>query len=300
MGEYGVYGKKIDKHFRLRSSPAITAETPRKVKLAVTRVASGAPLPERTTQGPSQRAFLINVHLQRSESNLWLAGRPVQASPRREVGGIGISDLEQLPTVKINTPFDFMSFYVPRTALDELTDEQGSRPVDALLCPPGVTDPTAYHLAQAVLPALEQPAHACKLFVDHIFLALRAHFLHTYGNVATPPLSMRGTLAPWQVRRVKEILRFHLDGEITVSQLANECGLSISHFAHSFRQTFGEPPYRWLVNRRVEMAQDLMMQTGFSLAEIALKCGFSDQTSFTRSFKRVVGASPGAWQSASR
>ena len=300
MGEYGVYGKKIDKHFKLKSSPSITADTPQKTKLAVTRVASCAPLPERTSQGPSQRAFLINVHLQKSESMLWLAGRPVKADPRREVGGIGISDLEHLPTVQINTPFDFLSFYIPRTAFDELTDEQGCRPVDALLCPPGITDATAYHLSQAVLPALREPAHACKLFVDHVFLALRSHFLHTYGKVTTPPLLVRGKLAPWQVRRVKEILKFHLDGEITISQLASECSLSLSHFAHAFRQTFGEPPYRWLVHRRVEMAQELMTHTGLSLAEIALRCGFSDQTSFTRSFKRVVGASPGAWQSASR
>ncbi len=300
MGEYGVYGKRIDKHFRLTSSPAVTAETPHKVKLAVTRLASRVPLAERTTQGPSRRAYLINVHLQRSQSIVWLAGRPVHDNPHRGVGGIGISDLEQLPTVQINTPFDFLSFYIPRAALDELTEEQGVRSIESLSCPSGIADATAYHLARAVLPALSRPEHACKLFIDHVFLALRSHLVHTYGKVPVSPFLERGKLAPWQVRRMEEMLRFHLDGEITVSTLADECGLSTSHFAHSFRQTFGESPYRWLVNRRVEMAKDLLIHTTLPLVQIALKCGFSDQTSFNRSFKRVVGASPGAWQVATR
>ena len=255
---------------------------------------------ERTTQGPSRRAYLINVHLQPSQSIVWLADRPVRDNPHRGVGGIGITDLEQRPTVQINTAFDFLSFYIPHAALDELTEEQGVRPIEPLSCPSGIADATAYHLARAVLPALTRPEHACKLFVDHVFLALRSHLVHTYGKVPASPLSVRGKLAPCQVRRVEEILRFHLDGEITVSTLADECGLSISHFAHSFRQTFGESPYRWLVNRRVEMAKQMLIQTTLPLAQIALKCGFSDQTSFTRSFKRVVGGSPGAWQVTNR
>ena len=48
--------------------------------------------------------------------------------------------------------------------------------------------------------------------------------------------------------------------------------------------------------RRIELAQGLMLTTGASLSEIALSCGMSDQSHFTRSFRRMVGEAPSSWR----
>jgi AraC-like DNA-binding protein len=106
----------------------------------------------------------------------------------------------------------------------------------------------------------------------------------------------RGGLAPWQARRAKELLNANLDGKLPLSQLAEECGLSTRHFARAFRQSTGVPPHRWLLSRRVERAKELLHDAALSLAEIALACGFADQSHFTRTFTTLVGLSPGLWR----
>jgi AraC family transcriptional regulator len=106
----------------------------------------------------------------------------------------------------------------------------------------------------------------------------------------------RGGLAPWQVRRAKELVMAHIDGELTLDVLAGECGLSVSHFSRAFQASVGESPHRWLLERRIDRAKDLLFAKGSSLAEIALASGFRDQSHFTRTFSRSVGQSPGAWR----
>src|SRR6202012_2118636 len=80
------------------------------------------------------------------------------------------------------------------------------------------------------------------------------------------------------------------------SEIARECGLSVSHFARSFKISFGISAHQWLIQQRIENAEELMKQTRMSLMEIALQSGFSDQAAFTRTFERLVGVSPGRWR----
>jgi AraC family transcriptional regulator len=112
--------------------------------------------------------------------------------------------------------------------------------------------------------------------------------------MASPPL--RGGLAPWQERRAKELMSTHLGREISLAFVAGECKLSVSHFARSFKQCTGKPPHRWLLENRVEKAKEFLIDAELPLAEIALECGFSDQSHFTRVFSRIAGTSPGTWQ----
>jgi AraC family transcriptional regulator len=111
-----------------------------------------------------------------------------------------------------------------------------------------------------------------------------------------PPSPARGGLAPWQERRAKELMSTHLGREISLAFVAGECRLSVSHFARSFKQCTGKPPHRWLLEKRVEKAKELLIDAELPLAEIALECGFSDQSHFTRVFSRTVGTSPGTWR----
>jgi AraC family transcriptional regulator len=113
--------------------------------------------------------------------------------------------------------------------------------------------------------------------------------------VRLPEVTTRG-LAPWQQRRATELLREHLDGGILLSRVARECGMSVSHFARSFKASLGVSAHRWLVLRRIERAKELMLATQSALSDIALEAGFSDQASFNRTFCQFVGISPGRWR----
>jgi AraC family transcriptional regulator len=109
---------------------------------------------------------------------------------------------------------------------------------------------------------------------------------------------VRGGLAPWQVRRAKEVLSANLDGGVPLKEVARECRLSVSHFSRAFRRTMGVAPHRWLLARRIELAKEQLRNTELSLSDAALACGFADQSHLTRVFTRMVGVSPGAWRRA--
>ena len=63
-----------------------------------------------------------------------------------------------------------------------------------------------------------------------------------------------------------------------------------------FKQATGVAPYRWLTKQRVERAKELLQDPGRELADIAQRCGFVDQSHFTRVFSRSEGYSPGRWR----
>jgi transcriptional regulator GlxA family with amidase domain len=87
-----------------------------------------------------------------------------------------------------------------------------------------------------------------------------------------------------------------LDQSFPVSAVADACGLSVNHFSRAFRRSLGKPPHRWLLDRRIDRARELLRATAMSLADIALACGFAEQSHFTRVFTRTVGMPPGAWR----
>jgi len=91
-------------------------------------------------------------------------------------------------------------------------------------------------------------------------------------------------------------MKTNLDGQVALSRVAEECGLSVRHFARAFRKSTGVPPYRWLLNQRVERAKELLCNPALPLTSIALACGFSDQSHFTRVFTATVRLSPGLWR----
>ena len=109
---------------------------------------------------------------------------------------------------------------------------------------------------------------------------------------------VRGGLSPWQIRKVTSHVEAHLGRPIRNDDLASLVRLNPSHFGRAFRNSFGEPPHEYVIRRRVERAQGLMLSTDAPLSEIALDCGLADQSHLTRLFRRIAGESPRAWRRA--
>jgi len=105
-------------------------------------------------------------------------------------------------------------------------------------------------------------------------------------------------LAPWQIRRVATYIDANLAGSIRCEDLARVTRLSVSHFMRAFRESFGAPAHAFLMRRRMERAQGLMLTTDIALGQIALECGLADQSHLTRLFRKFVGESPAAWRRA--
>jgi AraC-like DNA-binding protein len=155
-----------------------------------------------------------------------------------------------------------------------------------------LVDPIVHALGQSLAPSLACPEYANPLFVDHVSFALTSHLCQAYGAINLKAESKRPRLAPWQERLAKEAIMARLDGALTLNELATICGLSLSHFARAFANTVGMPPYRWLLERRLERARELLFDSDISLIDISLACGFANQSHLTKTFTRHVGVSP--------
>jgi transcriptional regulator of acetoin/glycerol metabolism len=107
-----------------------------------------------------------------------------------------------------------------------------------------------------------------------------------------PAPQAQGGLSPGAMRRVREYVEVHLDESIDLSMLAGVAGLSVHHFARQFKQSAGVTPHVYLTQKRVERAQEMLVQTDLPLAEIAFAVGFFDQGHLARHFRHMFGTTP--------
>ena len=103
-------------------------------------------------------------------------------------------------------------------------------------------------------------------------------------------------LAYWQLRRATKLMTLGLADGVSVVEVACACRLSRYHFIRAFANTVGVPPYEWLQHRRIMVAKQLLADESLSLAQIALECGFANQSHFTKAFARRVGVPPGRYR----
>ena len=297
--EQGAYGTKFGTRFHLSHAPMLAVSIANQLQVAITELRSDG-MPDLPLPIPVEEAFSIHLHLRENDNGLlWIRGR-LAAEGKLSCGSACVFDLEKPPELYLPEPYDFLQFYIPRKGLDGFCYENGMEPIGNLSWGSKDADETLYSLGQALLPALRNPGSSSQLFADQIGLAVLAHAAHRYGRVLASEFTIQGGLAPWQIRRATEFLEANLSGNISLDSVAAECELSVSHFARAFRKTFGQPPYRWLIERRVDMAKTHLLHSDFPLADIALRCGFPDQSALNKSFRRLVGRSPGEWRRSKR
>jgi AraC family transcriptional regulator len=156
-------------------------------------------------------------------------------------------------------------------------------------------------LLHAVRSALQEEPDSAQECLERAAVLLRlepspAHLPAAQRTRAVKPI--RGGLAPWQIREVTAHIEEHLDSTITIKNLAALVRLSFYHFCRAFRESFGDSPHNYLMRRRVERAQGLMLTSKMPLGQIAAACGLADQSHFNKLFRRFVGENPGAWRRA--
>lgn len=139
------------------------------------------------------------------------------------------------------------------------------------------------------------PHPAQTLLIDALANALSAHLLRNYS--ATAELVERndwsGTAAA--VGRAVDFIEAHSDRDMSLADLASAAGLSRYHLVRVFTRELGFSPMQYVQRSRIERAKVLIRAGDLSLAEIAYATGFSDQSHFTRRFKRHVGCTPSAY-----
>jgi AraC family transcriptional regulator len=130
---------------------------------------------------------------------------------------------------------------------------------------------------------------------------LAVHLIRHILAPRQPARGRDGVLPPGRLSAVVEYIEGHLDVGPTREQMAAVARLSLYHFARQFKAATGLPPHRYVIMRRVERAKQLLQREGdLSLAEVAARAGFADQSQFSHHFKRLVGVTPGQFRTPAR
>lgn len=103
-------------------------------------------------------------------------------------------------------------------------------------------------------------------------------------------------LSPWKLKRVVDFVEARLDTDIGLADLAAVAELSPFHFSRVFKLATGATPYHYVRDRRLERARRMLSEDRLSIAELALACGFANQSHFTAAFTRAMGVAPGRYR----
>ena len=236
-----------------------------------------APEATRKPNGPHQRgplretsediSILLSYLIQLPHHEPWSGGRPLLTAGTNEI------KLAILPSLLA-----------------------GNAPTSShMRSPHGIVDPVLVHFAAALAAATPEAGEVNQLLVERVMLAVRAYLADKYGLTASPPRN-GGGLTVAQLHAAKQLLTAKIDENIPIADVALACGLSRQYFTKAFKAATGVTPHRWLQQYRVEMAMQLLGTTTLPIAEIAIECGFADQSHFTRVFTSFAGSSPRTWR----
>jgi AraC family transcriptional regulator len=105
----------------------------------------------------------------------------------------------------------------------------------------------------------------------------------------------RGLLS-WELNRVVDYIETHLADKITAKDLASLIDVSMGQLYRAFKVSVGVTPLRYVASRRVEHVCTMLITTRESISQLALACGFADQSHLCRLFRRSIGMPPSAWR----
>ena len=232
--------------------------------------------------------------------NVFCDGRH-KRKPASEAGALALYDLRKSWCADIRDPFDNLSVYMPFSSFRDFAAERGNSFLELRYDVEEVRyDAVMLHLMQAIVPVLERPHEVSTLFLDSLFLAVRDHIAATYGTFSAKTTRNGWGLTARQLRHALEYIEANLAGDVSLADIAGACAASISSLARGFKTALGVSPHRWVLNRRIALAQRLMYEGATPLSEVAVCCGFADQSHLTRVFMRHVGSSPTTWRRKAR
>jgi AraC family transcriptional regulator len=148
-------------------------------------------------------------------------------------------------------------------------------------------DPRFQHLAWALRAELEAEHASDALYAESLCVAMIVR-LADHNDLR----STKGTLPRRTATRVIDYIDAHLDTRLTLAALADVANLSVPHFKVLFRETFGAPVHRYVVEQRVERAKRLLLQGHLPVSRIALECGFAHASHMAHWIKRTLGVTP--------
>jgi len=157
-------------------------------------------------------------------------------------------------------------------------------------------DPLIQGIIFSLKDELESTGIKGSFYVEQLTTTLAIHLLRKYG-VRKPQISTYSDGLPkYKLRQVLEYINANLECDIKLVDLAELVGMSQYYFCQLFKQSIGIAPYQYVIQQRVERAKQLLKCRDVAISEVALVCGFANQSHFTKHFRKLTGITPKAYR----
>jgi AraC family transcriptional regulator len=158
-----------------------------------------------------------------------------------------------------------------------------------------IRDPQIEHIGWALKAEIEQGYPGGPRYFESMATALGIQLLRNHSSLyrtKVAPEPANGRLPSWKLKQLLTYIEHNLSEHLSLEDIANAGGLSVSHLKTSFHKSMGMPVHQYVVRRRVERAALLLQEGNLSVSQIALEAGFSHQSHLARHMRRVLGVSP--------
>jgi AraC family transcriptional regulator len=153
-------------------------------------------------------------------------------------------------------------------------------------------DPTILHVAQLLKGEVLSGGVAGNLYTESLRNLLAIHLLRNHSQAMVQPVTVDSPLEGLKLKHLKDYIEDHLGEELAIATLAALIPMSQFHFARAFKAALGEPPHRYILQRRIERAKALLSVPQLTIAEVAYQVGFANQSHFTAQFRKAIGLTP--------
>lgn len=187
--------------------------------------------------------------------------------------------------------FGYTMLYLPVDAVDGSRDAEAGLRLARHFRQPVARDAALARAFRATVAAIEQAGETLR--AQTLLTTLVQALMLRQGERAAVSLDVRQAGAQ-RMTLARDYLAANFRRDVGVAELAAHTGLSRAHLTRAFTRYFGVPPHVWLNSVRLANARQLLIEGG-TLADVALACGFADQSHFSRRFKGAMGLPPAHW-----
>jgi AraC family transcriptional regulator len=199
-------------------------------------------------------------------------------------------------------PFTYLHVYVPHVMVERVAVESGAingADTVTLIDPMGSPDPFAESICRQMIREMSRGDDSSRMMIDVLGQQLVIHLIRQHSSVSGSK-AFADKAGPgyrdWRLRNAIDYLEAHLADDIGLDDVAAVVGLSTAHLADLFRQGTGEPLHRWLMNRRLARACELLANPSLSITEIAHRCGFASSQHLAAVTRRRLATTPTAYR----
>ena len=161
---------------------------------------------------------------------------------------------------------------------------------------PLFTDPDLCNAGVMLRDALTSDSVGADLLFESLARVFLIKLIQRYGDLPEDEVELSSSFTSKHYQKVLEYVQEQYQQNITVEKLADAAAMSVAHFSRLFKKATGQSPMAFVMAYRVEQAKKKLTQPDTPIIDIAMACGFADQSHFNRVFKKHQGTTPRAYR----